>query len=140
MLRSVRQVGQDVLWSSALRSALLLIVNVYQVKQPASLARWYLRGISGFAPEGPPAFVFDIDGVLIQGGTVLPEAKQALAKLYTSGGASALQPCWPFDFLANSAWLWDLLAHDFTCHSGLHHSRVEISTRTAEKHELSACR
>jgi Haloacid dehalogenase-like hydrolase len=38
-------------------------------------------------PEGPPAFVFDIDGVLIRGGDVLPAAKRALAKLYHPGGA-----------------------------------------------------
>lgn len=67
-------------------------------RQPVSLARWYLRGISGYAPEGPPAFVFDIDGVLIQGGTVLPEAKKALAKLYTNNGA---KPKYPVCFLTN---------------------------------------
>jgi hypothetical protein len=36
--------------------------------------------------HGPPAFVFDIDGVLIRGGTVLPAARRALAKLYSPGG------------------------------------------------------
>lgn len=32
-------------------------------------------------PHGPPAFVFDIDGVLIRGRNVLPEAKQAAKKV-----------------------------------------------------------
>ena len=31
--------------------------------------------------------MFDIDGVLIRGGDVLPAAKRALAKLYHPGGA-----------------------------------------------------
>ncbi len=86
MLRAIRQVGQVILLSSALSTALLMFMNACQAKQPASLASWHLRRISGYAPDGPPAFVFDIDGVLIQGGTVLPEAKKALAKLYTDNG------------------------------------------------------
>jgi len=31
--------------------------------------------------------VFDIDGVLIRGGTVLPAARRALARLYSADGA-----------------------------------------------------
>lgn len=42
--------------------------------------------------------MFDIDGVLIQGGNVLPEAKQALAKVYTSNGQ---KPKFPVCFLTN---------------------------------------
>ena len=42
-------------------------------------------------PNGPPAFVFDIDGVLIRGGDVLPAAKRALAKLYQPGGKLRLK-------------------------------------------------
>jgi hypothetical protein len=93
MLRSIRQVGQVVLLSSVLSVVLLILVHACKVKQPVSLASWCLRGISGYAPEGPPAFVFDIDGVLIQGGTVLPEAKKALAKLYTNNGTCLLHFC-----------------------------------------------
>ena len=63
MLRSIRQVGQVVLLSSGLKLVLLMILHACKVKQPFSLASWYLRGISAYAPEGPPAFVFDIDGV-----------------------------------------------------------------------------
>ena len=36
-------------------------------------------------PAGPEAFVFDIDGVLIRGSQVLPEAKEALALVRPSG-------------------------------------------------------
>lgn len=43
-------------------------------------------------PEGPPAFVFDIDGVLIRGGNVLPEARRALAQLYDSKSTYTYQP------------------------------------------------
>ena len=84
MYRALRQVGQVAI-ASVVSTALLMFVYPMKVKQPASLVSWHLRRISGYAPEGPPAFVFDIDGVLIQGGTVLPEAKMALAKLYTNG-------------------------------------------------------
>lgn len=89
MYRALRQVGQVAI-ASVVSTALLMFVYPLKVKQPASLASWHLRRISGYAPEGPPAFVFDIDGVLIQGGTVLPEAKTALAKLYTNNGMSLL--------------------------------------------------
>ena len=65
MLRSIRQVGQIVLLSSVPNVVLLMFLHACKIKQPVSLARWYLRGISGYAPEGPPAFVFDIDGVLL---------------------------------------------------------------------------
>lgn len=46
-------------------------------------------------PDGPPAFAFDIDGVLIRGGLVLPEARRALARLYAPGGETStiLHPC-----------------------------------------------
>jgi HAD superfamily hydrolase (TIGR01456 family) len=47
----------------------------------------------------PPAFVFDIDGVLVRGGHVLPAAKRALAKLYTPCGS---RPRYPVAFLTNS--------------------------------------
>ncbi|EIE22207.1 HAD-superfamily hydrolase [Coccomyxa subellipsoidea C-169] len=49
------------------------------------------------AASGPPAFVFDIDGVLIRGETVLGSAKKALQRLYTRGG----EPCYPICFLTN---------------------------------------
>ena len=86
MIRALRQVGQGLFLSSAVSAALLIFDNLLKARQPASLTNWHLRRISRYAPEGPPAFVFDIDGVLIQGGTVLPEAKKALAKLYTNNG------------------------------------------------------
>ena len=38
--------------------------------------------------SGRPAFVFDIDGVLIRGDTVLDSAIKALQRLYTDGGKS----------------------------------------------------
>ena len=90
MLRAVRQVGQVLLLSWGVSTALLMFAQCLKARQPASLASWHLRRISGYAPEGPPAFVFDIDGVLIQGGTVLPEAKKALARLYTNNGVRGL--------------------------------------------------
>lgn len=34
----------------------------------------------------PLAFVFDIDGVLIRGGEVLPQAREAMRILYEGGG------------------------------------------------------
>lgn len=40
---------------------------------------WHARTVFNYAPDvlrGPPAFVFDIDGVLIRGKQVLPSAKQ----------------------------------------------------------------
>ena len=45
------------------------------------------RRFSSSQPQ-PPAFVFDIDGVLIRGGTVLPAARRALARLYSADGAT----------------------------------------------------
>ena len=45
---------------------------------PAAVAD---RGGGSALLTGPPAFVFDIDGVLIRGKAVLPEAKQAMAKV-----------------------------------------------------------
>lgn len=48
--------------------------------------------------RGPPAFVFDIDGVLIRGRHTLLQAQRALAKLYTNDGA---QPRYPVCFLTN---------------------------------------
>ena len=36
-------------------------------------------------PAGPPAFVFDIDGVLIRGKTVLDAARRAFSALYRNG-------------------------------------------------------
>lgn len=64
------------------------------------LAALQRRGFSSGAgnPEGPSAFVFDIDGVLIRGGTVLPAARRALAKLYEPGGE---KPKLPVCFLTN---------------------------------------
>lgn len=86
MLRVVRQVGQVLIVGS--QHSREHVDFILKAKQPASLASWHVKSISGYAPEGPPAFVFDIDGVLIQGGTVLPEARKALAKLYNKNGAS----------------------------------------------------
>ena len=45
---------------------------------------------SAGASERPPAFVFDIDGVLIRGSRVLEPAKKALARLYENGGTGFL--------------------------------------------------
>ena len=44
--------------------------------------------MSTFQLPNLPAFVFDIDGVLIRGGNVFPFARRALAKLYTPDGAT----------------------------------------------------
>lgn len=49
-------------------------------------------------PEVPPAFVFDIDGVLIRGGTVLPQARRALANLYECKSG---KPKYPLCFMTN---------------------------------------
>ena len=38
------------------------------------------------ASDRPPAFVFDIDGVLIRGNRVLDSAKRAFQRLYRNGG------------------------------------------------------
>ena len=62
------------LWPSQLLSAL---------QQRAYIA-------SAGASDYPPAFVFDIDGVLIRGSRVLEPAKKALARLYENGGMGFL--------------------------------------------------
>ena len=49
---------------------------------PAAVAD---RGGGSALLTGPPAFVFDIDGVLIRGKAVLPEAMQAMAKVRSGG-------------------------------------------------------
>ena len=56
-----------------------------------SLSDWQLQRLS-FAADGtlPPAFVFDIDGVLIRGNQVLDPARRALAKLYSPDGTALL--------------------------------------------------
>ena len=57
-------------------------------QQPlVSLSGWQHRRLSS-AADGtlPPAFVFDIDGVLIRGKQVLDPARRALAKLYSPDG------------------------------------------------------
>ena len=41
--------------------------------------------------EGPPAFVFDIDGVLVKGKQILEPAKKALGLLYEGKGMYALR-------------------------------------------------
>ena len=61
-------------WSSQLLSALQ--------------QRGYIA--SAGASDRPPAFVFDIDGVLIRGSRVLEPAKKALARLYENGGMGFL--------------------------------------------------
>ena len=48
---------------------------------------------SAGASDRPPAFVFDIDGVLIRGSQVLEPAKKALARLYENGGMGSLLCC-----------------------------------------------
>ena len=51
-------------------------------------ARRLLHG--GQDREGPPAFVFDIDGVLIKGERILEPAKKALGLLYEDKGTQIL--------------------------------------------------
>lgn len=70
--------------------------SVISYRQLALLRSLHFR--AGNEPKAPLAFVFDIDGVLIRGGRVLPEAKQALAAIYESGS----QPRFPTCFLTNS--------------------------------------
>ena len=48
---------------------------------------------SAGASDRPPAFAFDIDGVLIRGSRVLEPAKKALARLYRDGGMGSLLSC-----------------------------------------------
>ena len=50
-------------------------------------ARTLIRQLSTARPDfkRPLGFVFDIDGVLIRGGEVLPQAKEALRLLYEGG-------------------------------------------------------
>ena len=43
---------------------------------------------------GPPAFAFDIDGVLVKGGDILDPAKKALSLLYEGKGIGALPISW----------------------------------------------
>ncbi len=40
--------------------------------------------------RGPPAFAFDIDGVLVKGGEILEPAKKALGVLYNNKGSDAV--------------------------------------------------
>lgn len=51
----------------------------------------------------PPAFAFDIDGVLIRGKHVLDAAKSAIARLFVSNGTTPQQPQqrYPFVMLTN---------------------------------------
>lgn len=50
----------------------------------------------GLLADTAPAFVFDIDGVLMRGSSVLTEARRALARLYSESG-----PRVPLAFLTN---------------------------------------
>ena len=43
--------------------------------------------------EGPPAFAFDIDGVLVKGNQTLEPAKKALGLLYEDKGTSTDLTC-----------------------------------------------
>ena len=53
-------------------------------------------------PTAPPAFVFDIDGVLIRGKKVLEPALRAMQKLCPDGKAWRYPVC----FLTNGGALW----------------------------------
>lgn len=64
--------------------------SVISYRQLALLRSLHFR--AGNEPKAPLAFVFDIDGVLIRGGRVLPEAKQALAAIYESGEILQILP------------------------------------------------
>eukprot|EP01025_Chloroclados_australasicus_P032461 TRINITY_DN32926_c1_g1_i1.p1 TRINITY_DN32926_c1_g1~~TRINITY_DN32926_c1_g1_i1.p1 ORF type:complete len:341 (+),score=36.28 TRINITY_DN32926_c1_g1_i1:42-1064(+) len=58
------------------------------------------RGFGSFDVSGVPAFVFDIDGVLVRGKNVLPQAKEVMRLLY--GGNDKEMPLLPFCFMTNS--------------------------------------
>ena len=69
-------------------SSLTAAAEGHHHHHPAAVAD---RGGGSALLTGPPAFVFDIDGVLIRGKVVLPEAKRAMArvrrkKIGTGGG------------------------------------------------------
>lgn len=53
--------------------------------------RAYIAGAG--ASDRPPAFVFDIDGVLVRGKTVLDPAKRAIERLYRDGGTGVCKLC-----------------------------------------------
>ncbi|GMH41606.1 hypothetical protein BSKO_09516 [Bryopsis sp. KO-2023] len=59
---------------------------------------WDARGVSGAATVAEQAFVFDIDGVLRKGKRTLPQAQEALRKLYTEDRS---RPKFPLCFLTN---------------------------------------
>lgn len=56
---------------------------------------------SALGPDAPPAFVFDIDGVLIRGKQVLPAAVRAMARLADRAGRWKYPVC----FLTNGGGL-----------------------------------
>ncbi len=66
------------LWSKAINSRSLLPEGL------SLLQKTFLHTPGTTA--GPPAFVFDIDGVLIRGETVLDSARKAMQRLYTHQG------------------------------------------------------
>lgn len=80
------------------------MLNVGKRRKLGSLARnvaYYFSTRSNTAAADhafPPAFVFDIDGVLVRGRHVLPEAKHAMEYLYQPDGQN---PRVPLAFLTN---------------------------------------
>ena len=60
--------------------------------------RAYIAGAG--ASDRPPAFVFDIDGVLVRGKKVLDPARRAFERLYKDGGTS--MPCSLCDIVLSS--------------------------------------
>ncbi|GIL56053.1 hypothetical protein Vafri_11504 [Volvox africanus] len=80
------------LWLEKLRAQQLL-----QAQSPVAVAghptQQHTRAYASIpawnspCPRGPPAFSFDIDGVLVRGKVVLPEALEAVRKLTTSDGS-----------------------------------------------------
>ncbi|KAL6783740.1 hypothetical protein ACKKBF_B05610 [Auxenochlorella protothecoides x Auxenochlorella symbiontica] len=72
---------------------------------------------------GPAAFAFDIDGVLMRGGQVLPAAKRALALLHDASGF----PRYPIVFLTNSGgWLEEERARRLSAQLGVRVGAAQV--------------
>ncbi|KAI3431576.1 hypothetical protein D9Q98_004626 [Chlorella vulgaris] len=98
----------------------------------ASLAR-----LSSTATDcQPPAFVFDIDGVLIQGRRTLPAAKRALAKLYSPDGS---QPLYPLAFLTNGGGVTECFkAHQLSEWLGVNVQQSQVVLSHTPMRQLAA--
>jgi hypothetical protein len=100
------------------------------------LARQFSSSAATANPLGPPAFVFDIDGVLIRGRHTLPQAKRALARLYTPDGS---RPRYPVAFLTNGGGVTERVkAHQLSEWLGVHVDESQVVLSHTPFRQLAA--